>query len=360
MRYVLVDDSIAYDGYTPMRRALGGPEKAVISLATALQLRGHEVNVINRTTYAHMADGAYYTPFGDTLLPKAADVLIAMRKPALLGAVRQVKHRLLWVVGSPDYLRASANQTLWDSFKPAVLFVSPAQARTYTGALPTSVIVPGVRSAYLDHPMTAPQGEFAGVPGPVNEPRTQAPTAVVTTHPMQGLTTILDLWEHEIFPRAKEARLDIYSATLSKALKGEAAPEDISPIVDQIRQGDVYNINVIEPKADDGMAAAFRAARVHLYPGQAADYACWTLAESQAAGLPAVARPSGGTEERIVNGQTGYLVPDSAAMANVAVEILTNESVYKSLSEAAAHASRKRTWAEAAAELDAFVATLPA
>src|SRR3954463_16324219 len=158
MRYVLVDDSIAYDGYTPMRRALGGPEKAVISLATALQLRGHEVTVINRTTYAHMADGAYYTPFGDTVLPKAADVLIAMRKPALLGAVRQVKHRLLWVVGATDYLGASANQTLWDSFKPTVLFVSQAQARSYTGNLPHRVLVPAVRSAFLDRPMA---GEFA-------------------------------------------------------------------------------------------------------------------------------------------------------------------------------------------------------
>src|SRR5437764_1336934 len=136
MRYVLVDDSIAYDGYTPIRRALGGPEKAVVSLATALQLRGHEVNVINRTTYAHMADGAYYTPFGDSVLPKSADVVIAMRKPALLGAVRQAKHRLLWVIGASDYLNAAANQALWDSFKPTVLFVGPAQARTYTGKLP--------------------------------------------------------------------------------------------------------------------------------------------------------------------------------------------------------------------------------
>src|SRR6185312_15495853 len=102
----------------------------------------------------------------------------------------------------------------------------------------------------------------------------------------------------------------------------------------------------------------FRAARVHLYPSQATDYACWTLAESQAAGLPAVARPVGGTEERIVNGQTGYLVPDSAAMANVAVELLTNAAVYTSLSEASAHPSRRRTWAEVASEVDALIPAL--
>jgi glycosyltransferase involved in cell wall biosynthesis len=361
MRYVFADDSINYDGYTSTRRALGGPEKAVASLATALQLRGHEVTVINRTTYAHMADGAYYVPFGDGLVPKSADVLIAMRKPSLLGAVRQVKHRFLWVVGATDYLNASANQALWDSFKPTALFVSPMQARTYTGALPNRVLVPGVRSAFFDRPMVPTPGDpFAGLPGPENDAAKPAPTAVVTTHPMHGLTTILDLWESEIFPRVREARLDIYSAMLSKALKGESFPEEVSPIVDQIRQGDTLNINVIEPKADDGMAAAFRAARVHLYPSQATDYACWTLAESQSAGLPAIARAVGGTEERIVNGQTGYLVPDSAALANVAVELLSNEAVYKTLAEAAAQPTRRRPWAEVAAELEAMVASLSA
>jgi glycosyltransferase involved in cell wall biosynthesis len=76
--------------------------------------------------------------------------------------------------------------------------------------------------------------------------------------------------------------------------------------------------------------------------------------------LPAIARAVGGTEERIVNGQTGYLVPDSAALANVAVELLSNEAVYKTLAEAATQPTRRRPWAEVAAELEAMVASLSA
>ena len=94
MQYVFVDDSpLQYDGYTTLRRAMGGAEKAVGGLSSILAERGHEVKVINRTTYAHMADGAYYTPFGDSWAPKAADVVIAMRKPALLGHLLGIVQR---------------------------------------------------------------------------------------------------------------------------------------------------------------------------------------------------------------------------------------------------------------------------
>src|SRR5262245_59083948 len=55
LKYVFVDDSpVQYDGYTSMRRPLGGVEKAVGGLAAALAERGHEVKVINRVSYAHM------------------------------------------------------------------------------------------------------------------------------------------------------------------------------------------------------------------------------------------------------------------------------------------------------------------
>jgi glycosyltransferase involved in cell wall biosynthesis len=82
------------------------------------------------------------------------------------------------------------------------------------------------------------------------------------------------------------------------------------------------------------------------------------LGESQAAGLPAVARPLGGTPERIANGQTGYIVPDADAFANVTLQILKDDGVYTSLHEEAVQIARRRPWATAAEELDGFVASL--
>jgi glycosyltransferase involved in cell wall biosynthesis len=388
MRYVLVDDSIPYDGYTSGRRPLGGAEKAVVGLATALQLRGHDVHVINKTTYAHMSDGAYYAPFGDAMTPKTADVLIAMRKPALLGAIRNVTHRMLWVVGAPDYLSAPANAPLWNSFRPSLMFVSQAQARQYKGLLKSLVVTPGIRPEFFDTPpayIAAASvaadyfNEATPEPPPeldpgvesdavsaaaaaslvVPEPAPAPPHAIVTTHPMHGLTWLLDLWQLEIHPRMPEARLAVYSASLSKGIKGEAISDDLTPILDQIREAAEQNVVVVDPLNDEGMAGVYRAARVHLYPGSSVDYACWTLAESQCAGLPAVARGYGGVDDRVINGQTGYLVPDTSAFANVTLEILKNDAVRKSLGDAAGALTRRRTWSDAAAEVDAFCAALP-
>lgn len=370
MHYVFVDDSpLQYDGYTNQRRAIGGVEKAVAGLASALAARGHEVKVINRVTYAHMADGAYWTPFGDSLAPKAADVVIALRKPALLGHVRNATHRLLWVTGAPDYLSAEANAPLWESFKPAVLFLSDLQRRAYDGPLRNTVVAPGVRTSFFEPPQLPPPepDEETHNPSMFEQRKAMeealnagppAPHAIVTSHPLHGLTWLLDLWTTRIHKDLPQARLTIFSAGLAKASREIAVPEDIAQVYAAVKAAADANVAVSDPLADDGMAGVYRAARVHLYPGHAQDYACWTLGESQGAGLPAVARALGGTQERIANGQTGYVVPDADAFANVALQILREDSVYTSLHEEAELVTRRRPWDVAAEELEAFVASL--
>lgn len=386
MRYVFVDDSaLSYDGYTPLRRAIGGAEKAVIGLASALQERGHDVKVINRVAYAHMAEGAYWTPFGDSMAPKSTDILIALRKPLLLGSMRAATHRLLWVVGAPEYLASPANDALWDSFAASILFIGQNQKRAYTGIVRNAVLAPGVRSIYFD-PASAP--EVVPIPMPddynydphaaaqseaeraaaaqavadaanVPLPRIPPPHAVVTTHPLQGLAWLVDVWTKAVHPQMPTARLAVYSAVLAKGLKGEEIPATIMPVLEQVKAAATANVVVLEPRNDEGMAQVYRESRVHLYPGDAQDYACWTLGESQTAGLPAVARSLGGVDERIDNGQTGYIVPDAEGFAAVTLQILGNDAVYQNLSEAAADPARRRTWVMAAEALDAFIATLP-
>jgi glycosyltransferase involved in cell wall biosynthesis len=81
--------------------------------------------------------------------------------------------------------------------------------------------------------------------------------------------------------------------------------------------------------------------------------ACFSLVETQACGLPAVARPLGATRERIRDGQTGYIAPDDAAFANVAISLLSDDAVYQSLSRDAALLQRSRTYEVAAAEFEA-------
>jgi len=364
MRIVFLDDSIPYDGYTSLRRPLGGPEKAVASLAAALSLAQHDVTVVNRTPYSHMADGAYWVPINDSAVPRAADVVIAVRKPSLLGTIRNVEQRIMMVTGPTDYLSAEANQKLWDSFAPALMFVSPAQAATYNGKLKSVVVPPGVRNAYfettIDTNDLSPEELVYAENAIKQAAREEAPKphAIVTTHPLHGLDWLLDIWTKQIHPRLPEARSSVYSAVLSKGIRTDEVPESMTAVFEQVKAAAESNVVVVDPRNDEGMADAYRRSRVHLYPGHAQDFACWTLLESQTAGLPAVARNLGGVSERVMNGQSGYIVPDADAFANVAVQILSDDSVFKSLSEGAGAEARRRTWPQAASELTDFISQL--
>ncbi len=364
MRFVFIDESVPYDGYTSLRRPLGGPEKAVASLAAALSQAQHDVTVVNRTPYAHMADGAYWVPLNDSNVPRAANVLIAMRKPSLLGKIRNADQRLLWVTGAPDYLTASANEKLWDSFSPSVMFVSPAQAQQYTGKLSTVTIPPGVRNAFFETTIDTSDlsaEELVYAENAMKQAvRDEAPKphAIVTTHPLQGLDWLIDVWTRLVHPRMPDARLSVYSAVLSKGIRTDEVPDAVAPVFEQVKAASEANVVVVDPRNDEGMADVYRRSRAHLYPGHAQDFACWTLSESQTTGLPAVVRSLGGVAECIVNGQTGYIVPDAEAFANVAVQILSDDGVFKSLSDAAGAPERRRTWPLAANEMTDFISQL--
>ncbi|MCB2109304.1 MAG: glycosyltransferase [Rhodobacteraceae bacterium] len=361
MHYVLVDDSISFDGYTSSRRPMGGAERAFASLPGALVKRGHSVTVLNRIQYPTWCEGAKWRPIDDIAGVVDADVLIAMRKPALLGTVRQVKQRILWCTGTVDYLTGAAVKNLFDSLTPALMFVSATQQASYKGSERAAVIAPGVKPAFFEQKQEAEPFPEVGhdIPMPVRGPNyVPPPHAVITTHPQQGLVWLLDIWTKIVHPQVPSARLAVYSAVLSKGIKGEAVPEGIEPILDMVKSAASANVVVVEPRSDKGMAEIYRSSRLHMYPSFSQDLACWTLRDSQAAGCPAVARTSGGAEEVISNGETGFLVPDAEAFGNVAVQVLTHDGTYKNLSETAGAETRRRTWEAAAADVDEFVASL--
>lgn len=357
MNIVMFDDSVPFDGFTAATRPLGGAEKAFAALAGALAKAGHSVTVINRCKHALMAEGARWRPW-DGNRPTEADVLIALRDPELLGGVRRVDTRVLWVPGDPKYLGNAHNADLLASYAPRLLFLTERQAAAYGGRLSAVVAGPGVNKAFFPVSKEADPYPDANHPAiPIDEPEKPdeeeqevlpPPHAVVTTHPLHGLDTVLKLWRDRIHPAKSDAKLTVYSAVLAKGAEGGEVPERVQPILELATSCAAANVEISAPKGDRTMVDAYRRSRVHLYPGHSRDFACWTLRDSQVAGLPAVARNLGGVEDVVDNGQTGFIVPDDDAFANVALQLLSDDSVYRSFRDAASAIERRRTWASAA------------
>jgi len=114
------------------------------------------------------------------------------------------------------------------------------------------------------------------------------------------------------------------------------------------------SVSLTAPLADEGMSSLYQQARAHLYPGHPDDVMCWTLLESQTAGLPAVARNQGGVRARILDGQTGHIVPDGEAFANLACHLLRHDESVLSMRADAIRHQRHRRWADVATGFSAL------
>lgn len=339
MRITFVDDSFPFDGYSPTSQPLGGAEKALAQLPTALAMRGHEVSVFNRCTFQVSVGGATWHPW-DSERPAETDVLVAFRHPRLLEFVPEARRRILWTAAAPEELAPPAMQALLVRYQPRLVFFSEAQKERWPNPqqLPVHVIEPGIAASYLeDDPMA-----------PADPPR-----AVSTVHPLARLDWLLGLWVKEVRPAVPDARLFVYSALLNKGELGADVPAEVKPVLAQALAAREHGVTILRPQPDPQMAEAYRAARVHLYPGQPGETLASTLAESQATGLPGVAlAQSPAVVARIIDGQTGRIATADKNFAAAAIDLLTDRAMFDRMSANARLLRRGRTWAIAASEFE--------
>ncbi|GEO81933.1 glycosyltransferase [Pararhodospirillum oryzae] len=348
MRIVLIEDGAVYDGETPARRPLGGLERAVCALAAALADRGHEVQVLNRAPRTTCVSGVLWSPLpveNDALLPgEPPDAVIAVADPALFHRCPDAPARVLWALGTPEALGRPDGRAAIEAFRPALAL--PGLAAYNASPVGGGTVVP----CGID-PVFRPAWDGHARPEPP-----EPPVAIVTTHPLHGLAEVLDLWEERIHPAIPAAALHVYSARLACMLEPESGPLDpLSPLgalAARARALAPAGVEVRAPLPSKAMAEVYQKARVHVYPGHPQDMICWTLADSQASGLPAVARQRGACADRIVNGESGYLVPDTEALANVTLEILRGPEVWRSLAGTAARPERRRAWETVALSME--------
>ncbi len=338
MLITLVDDSVPFNAESPDTEPLGGAEKAFASLPAALVRKGHTVRVINRTLVPAAIDEVSWIPW-EGRRPTITEVLIAFRKPSLLQFVRTTRKTVFWLTQPAEFLAREPAAPAISRAEPNIVFLGKTHRESYPGDPPgfAKTVPFGVRKPYLLAEEMAP-GEI--------------PVAVVTSHPRQGLDWLLRLWVDRIHPQLPAAELHVYSASLVAAEQGREIPEAIRPTAEQAKAARSAGVRVFEPGSDPHMAEVYRTARVHLYPGSERDMHCSTLGESQAVGLPGVARPLGATAERIVEGETGFVAPDDEAFVNLTLPLLNDLERFTHISKDARLRQRGRSWDKVAGEFE--------
>jgi len=338
MLVTLIDDSIPFNGLTPASQPLGGAEKAFASLPAALARAGHTVRVINRTPHSMGIENVSWVHW-EGRRPPITEVLIAFRKPRLLEFVRATTARILWLTGPAEYLDRPQVKDMLDRTEARLVFLGRTHQDSYTGTGHASLrnISPGVRQEYRD----------AGDMQP-----SETPTAIVTTHPKHGLDWLLDVWTSHIRPAVPNAELHIYSASFKSADGGNTLPDDLNTIYQKALAAEKDGVVFKSPAGDRTMAEDYRRARVHLYPGSEREMYCSTLAETQAVGVPAVARPMGAVKERVIGDKSAYLTDVESDFADHAIRMLSDDEEFNSVSIVARRHGRSRGWDSTASEFE--------
>ena len=339
---VMADDGIEFDGASLRSGPLGGAETAFASLAVAFAARGHRVRVFNMCRAPMSRDGVAWRPLADGV-PETCDLYIANRSDRLILRAPRAPRAVFWIHNPARYLlKARYLWKLWYR-RPAIVFSGAWHAAGYPGWAPAGrkVVIPyGISD------------DFRTVMPPVAAP---AQRAVFTSSPLRGLEWLLDVWRSRIRPNCPGAELHLYTGAETYGSFGSARAERMRPVLakaDAMRPEGVVRHGPV-PKAR--LAEALARCRVALYRGDPGETFCLAIGEAQAAGVPAVVQPIGCVAERVIDGETGFVAHDDDAFAAAAVNLLSDESLWRAQSTAALQRQRGWGWSEAAAAFEELI-----
>jgi glycosyltransferase involved in cell wall biosynthesis len=108
------------------------------------------------------------------------------------------------------------------------------------------------------------------------------------------------------------------------------------------------------PIGPDERAAELAQTRVFLCPGDSKDMFCMAAAEAQAMGVPTVVTDVAAMRERVVDRETGFVMApgDVEGFAGAAIQLLTDEAMWREQRDAALRYNRARGWDDVAADFE--------
>lgn len=333
-RIVMADDAIAFDGEAP-----GGRDDAVaafVGLAEALAARGHAVAAFTKGKRSFSAQGVGWAPLASGL-PHESDLYVAHRNPRLLRLAPRARAKAIWLRDPGRLLFRWGRLTSLARHRPTLAFLGVYHAASYPGW------APGGGRAVLP-PATAPEFRQEA---PARRP--PPPFAIWNARSARALDWGLELWRERIRQTVPAARLYVLA---DEASLGRASAATRALAKARALHGD--GVVLRPPVVGAALVEELRQSRVFLHCGDPDDMFCMEAAEAQAMGVPAVVCDVSCLRERVVDGETGYVVPehDATGFAAAAARLLTEDALWRSHHDAALGYNRARSWDDVAADFE--------
>ncbi|MBT7942804.1 MAG: glycosyltransferase, partial [Alphaproteobacteria bacterium] len=231
---------------------------------------------------------------------------------------------------------------LW-RIKPAIIFIGDYHATTYPAWAPGGdrVVIPyGLPDAFCG-------AEPRDAPPP--------PRAVFTSNPLRSLDWLLDVWGQEIEPHVPGAELHVFAGAATYGHVGAAKAGEMKAVLDRAQALESQGVRLRGPVPKATLVEELRAARTMLYRGDLNETFCLAVGEAQAMGVPAVVENLGSVIERVIDGESGFVVDGRAAFADCAVKLLTDDALWRAQHRTALDKQRHWRWPQAAAAFEELI-----
>lgn len=346
MRIVMADDGIRFDGQVKSEKPLGGAETAFAELAEALAARGHDVCAHTRCQTELTWKNVRWLPLDDSRpdlgVPDRADLYIANRSNHLIGLCPKAQKSIFWIHNPARYLLKWRYQWPLLRRRPIIVFSGQSHLSTYPGWAfdgGRAIIPYGISPLFL---------------GEQERTRPPGPRAIFLSNPLRSLDWLLNVWAERIFPRVPDGELHLFAGAAIYGAVGAAKADKMAPILKRAEKLADRGVMLRGPMPKPRLVEEIRQARTFLYRGDPGETFCNAAAETQAMGLPGVIEDIACMKERIIDGETGYVVKGEHLFAERAVALLTNDALWRDMHRAALAKQRLWDWPKAAEAFEAL------
>jgi glycosyltransferase involved in cell wall biosynthesis len=133
---------------------------------------------------------------------------------------------------------------------------------------------------------------------------------------------------------------------------GDAKATQMDTVLNKAQEMRQHGVVVRGPVPKRQLIDELRAVRVMLYRGDINETFCLALGEAQAMGVPAVVQDIGSVSERVIDGSTGCVAATDEAFSGAAIDLLTDDGLWRTQHDSALALQRRWSWDDAAAAFE--------
>lgn len=336
MRIIFIDNNDDLTSTSINLKALDSLQKILINFAKALKKKNHEVIIYNNTIHQNVEGDVEWKNLKD-LNNEVADIVILFQDFELLQHKIKAKLKFFFLHYKP-YEKLD-NSILVKLIKEKVCilysnnYVISSLPHNFN-YIPKLFFKVGVDDKYI----------LADTLRPISS------NVFVNTHPLKGLDWLIEVWLKYIHIKIPWAELHIYSKLLEKNKKSENIK--IRNLKLTLEVNNNCGIFIKSPLPQEEFIAQLINYKLHLCPSLDKDFQYLSILESQAFGIPVIARDTASIYNCIYNNETGYIVKDALNFSRKVVQVLNDNRLLNTLKRNAKLNNNVISWKDAVSNFE--------